>query len=360
MPQKRKAPKWCYWRGDVLWFRVTIDSVEIRESLRTSSLEVARKRAEEIRRRAVGAAKYGEIVRTWEDAVNAWAGQINDTVGARTALRYDQSIRTTMPFFAGKPIHDIGKADVSAMVTARQRADISNATIRRDLTAIASVMSYAEDQDWRDGNPARDRARRIKEKRDPITLPPAHDIDAVIARFQGGLDDIADFARLTGMRLNEITSMQRRHFSHNARTLFVAYGKGRKSRTIELSEAAAAIIVRQSASIDSPLVFHHGGERYSCVSTNFARVVRAAQNAAQIAGRDFTRFRFHDLRHVFAVDALRSGRMGLYELSKHLGHSSVKTTEIYLDYLTPEESKAAKDGTKSGTRAAVSPVPITA
>lgn len=33
---------------------------------------------------------------------------------------------------------------------------LSNATTRRDLTAIASVLGHAEDLDWIDGNPARD------------------------------------------------------------------------------------------------------------------------------------------------------------------------------------------------------------
>jgi integrase/recombinase XerD len=36
--------------------------------------------------------------------------------------------------------------------------------------------------------------------------------------------------------------------------------------------------------------------------------------------------------------------MSIYDLSKHLGHTSVKTTEIYLDFLTPAEAEQAKDG----------------
>jgi integrase/recombinase XerD len=55
----------------------------------------------------------------------------------------------------------------------------------------------------------------------------------------------------------------------------------------------------------------------------------------------FRRFRFHDLRHRFAVDYLRDGG-NIYDLQKILGHASIKTTEIYLDYLTPDEQEAAK------------------
>jgi site-specific recombinase XerD len=40
----------------------------------------------------------------------------------------------------------------------------------------------------------------------------------------------------------------------------------------------------------------------------------------------------------------------MYDLQQHLGHSSLSTTEIYTDFLTPEEEQKAKRvGTKPGT-----------
>nr|WP_246024414.1 site-specific integrase [Azospirillum ramasamyi] len=59
-------------------------------------------------------------------------------------------------------------------------------------------------------------------------------------------------------------------------------------------------------------------------------------------GTSFRPFRCHDLRHSFAVRALQNG-LDICALSKHLGHSSVKTTEIYLGYVPN------RDGTKAGT-----------
>jgi integrase/recombinase XerD len=41
--------------------------------------------------------------------------------------------------------------------------------------------------------------------------------------------------------------------------------------------------------------------------------------------------------------------MDIYTLSKHLGHTSVKTTEIYLAFLTPEESDRAKRAAAQNT-----------
>jgi integrase/recombinase XerD len=49
--------------------------------------------------------------------------------------------------------------------------------------------------------------------------------------------------------------------------------------------------------------------------------------------------RFHDMRHRHAVDWLKKGK-SIYDLQQRLGHTSVKTTEIYLAYLTPVEKRA--------------------
>ena len=71
--------------------------------------------------------------------------------------------------------------------------------------------------------------------------------------------------------------------------------------------------------------------------------------------QDFRRFRFHDLRHLHAVQYLKDGH-SIYDLQHRLGHTSIKTTEMYLVYLTPDEKRMAMlgAGTKSGTQAAVS------
>jgi hypothetical protein len=43
------------------------------------------------------------------------------------------------------------------------------------------------------------------------------------------------------------------------------------------------------------------------------------------------------------------GGMDIYTLSKHLGYASVKTTEIHLDFPSPEEQDAARGGTAQKT-----------
>ncbi len=82
----------------------------------------------------------------------------------------------------------------------------------------------------------------------------------------------------------------------------------------------------------SPYVFWHGeeGRRYRNFASRFAGYAKRAG----------VKFRCHDLRHKFAIDYLRRhGRDRLPTLSQILGHSSVKTTEIYLAYVGQEPAR---------------------
>jgi integrase/recombinase XerD len=92
---------------------------------------------------------------------------------------------------------------------------------------------------------------------------------------------------------------------------------------------------------------------YRQISSNFRRIMKVTADQARKQAQDFRPFRFHDLRHVHAVNWLKSGR-AIYVLKDRLGHTSVKTTEIYLAYLTPEEKHRVMFGAAvTGTKAAV-------
>jgi integrase/recombinase XerD len=91
-----------------------------------------------------------------------------------------------------------------------------------------------------------------------------------------------------------------------------------------------------------PLLFwRHDGEKYSTFPQQFYRLVKQTAAWASKNGVPFCKFRFHDLRHLHAVNWLRDGR-SIYDRQRRLGHSSVKTTEEYCKYLTAEEDMIVK------------------
>lgn len=331
-------------RGVVWWLRLTIDGSEVRESLRTSDAKYARKLRDE-RIEKLKSARSGEVYPPWRDAVTAWAEHTAGQISPTTAKRYAVSLKQCEPYLVDLAIDKIDGKVIAGLVQARRRTGATPATVRRDLTAISRVLEYAEGMDWREGNPTLSKRRLLKERRDPIALPDHADIERVIAVSSPRFGAFIRAAWLTGCRQDELVRTTWRQFNARAETLEVI-GKGNKLRTIKLSAQATAHLAMQPRTLGSDLIFClAGGLAYVAPASDFCHVRRIVEHA----DKGFRRFRFHDLRHLFAVEALRDG-MDIYTLSKHLGHTSVKTTEDhYIAFLTPEQADEAKKGTARKT-----------
>jgi integrase/recombinase XerD len=267
-------------------------------------------------------------------------------VGRKTAQRYACSLDQLRPFLDGKRLTEIDGRLIAEIVRARTADGVSNATIKRDLGALSSVVNHAIDQGWLEANPVLARMKRLEERRDPIALPRREDIDLVVERAPGMVKDLIRAAMATGARQDELLRARRDDIEHRRRQLTVT-GKRNKRRTFDLDPFDGYDLLRAlPAYVGSPLLFwHSSGEGYKNFASQFAGIVRRTAKWAAANEVEFRRFRFHDLRHWHAVQWLKSGR-SIYELQHRLGHTSVKTTEGYLaaGYLTFEERRAVLTG----------------
>lgn len=342
-----------YKRGDKWWARFTVAGIEYRRSLRTTVRTEAERRLKAVRKEVEDEALFGIAPPlSWSAAVLAWNQDATADLSPKTVKRYLISLKQC---HAQLNVENIRKIDVPllrGMVKARRLQGATTATIRRDLTAISSILDYAIGEEWIQENPTLTvRHKRLRERRDPITLPADEDIQAMLAAAPQRFADAIAFARETGMREDEIFGLTHRQLSESEITII---GKRGRMRVVPLSRKARQIIARQAQYIGKPYVFHQGaGRRWSSPSSRFGDIRRRVAKAAQESAQDFVGFRFHDLRHLYAVEYLRSGKGSLYDLQQLMGHESVKTTEIYLEHLTPEQRKAAIHGTKVGTAATV-------
>ena len=99
-------------------------------------------------------------------------------------------------FVAGKRLSEITARLVGEIVAARRKQSVTNATIKRDLVALSSVMNNACLHQWTESNPVLPWLNNVKERRDPILLPRRQDIELVISRARqlavsdpGGMGD---------------------------------------------------------------------------------------------------------------------------------------------------------------------------
>lgn len=318
--------------------------------------------------------------------MDAWGRWVQKEVSATTLRRYLSSLVVLQPHLEGLYLDQIDRKLIGSIVEARRdtpyvptgkknKMIVSIATIKRDLTALSSVMGYCVDEEWIESNPVTSwlkpggrRKSRLQERRDPIILPDPKHIQMVIDKATGLFSKMIEAALKTGARLDELGNGERSHFDR-ARKQLTVVGKRNKLRVIDLqvgrTDYGYELFAALPAAVETRSLFWYRpvpGKRtkdqpaaraYSQISSNFGRIVEFVAKQAQKQDQPFRPFRFHDLRHVHAVNWLKNGN-SIYDLQQRLGHTSIKTTEIYLAYLTPEEIAIAKQtGSKTGTRAAV-------
>jgi integrase/recombinase XerD len=332
-----------YERNGIWWFKVQIAGVPYRRSLRTRSRPLARKLAaaeiEKIKEFAV----TGQQRHLYKEAVLKWTKEFLTSLEPATARRYLSSARQLSPFFADLYIDQIRPATIASYVSHRKAARATDMTIRRDLTALSSILRSCVSWGWSDTNAAKlwDRST-LKESRLAIHRVDQASFDLVKAEAPPALASLMTFLLETGARLEEAASLTRRQLKPGNR-VFLEKTKTHQPRTINLGVDAARAVSSQPIDIASDYVFNHGlGSRYSSPSSLFGKVRARAQKAAQKAGVAFRPFRLHDLRHEFAARYLEDGG-SIYDLSRHLGHDSVATTErFYLRFLPTEDHEAAR------------------
>jgi len=336
-----------YKRGNVIWLKVRVNGKPIRQSLCTGDWAEARRRRDEALRQASRLRLFETERLTWQQAVVGYieyAQSHDDQTGtahvkASTLKRYKVSFRQLDPLFSPYYVDQLTKTKLLELAEKRRKArGITNATLRRDLTAASQVLEWVSH--FKEGiieaNPLRnvDLKRIYRESRDPIVLPISGDIDTMVNRCPANFGRSVRLLQHTGMREEECFDLEWWQVDLARRTINLTKTKTNRPRIVPLNDEAVGTLLGTPLYEDkrrSYVFWHHDGKRYANVASRFA----VLRNSAGVS------FRAHDLRHWFAVEYLKRGG-SIYDLQKILGHRHLSTTEIYLEHLTPDEQHRAK------------------
>lgn len=333
--RKRSAePENLYERNGIFYARATVNGRERRESLKTRSRREAERRLATWLKE--NSPYHGTVRATFKEAATLWLEAGNWK--PKTARGYAKLLRIILDHFGGLYWDQVDKAALQTFMEARKRAGSGVATINRYLTVISGIAKHVKELDgWPTINPVELLpVKPRKAKRWRYVRPTQEDVDAIFARMHGTFGELCQAALETGARKDELVYLPRENV-RGGQVTFTDTKSG-VPRTISLSDKARSLIEKQPLLNSSPYVFNtRNGGPYKRVTEMFREVVLRAQKAAQKDGRRFTRMRFHDLRHEYAIRYLESGR-SIYRLQKLLGHSTIKQTEEYLVYLTPEQA----------------------
>jgi site-specific recombinase XerD len=209
------------------------------------------------------------------------------------------------------------------------------------LTAIRSFFQYAAyEEPALSAHIQRVLAIPYKRQAKPIVefLSPS-EIEALLAApdlttWVGRRDHaLLVLAIQTGLRLSELTSLNRTSVSLGTGAHVRCHGKGRKERCTPLTESTATVLrawLKESGRRGSDILFpNRDGGRLSSDSVQYLVmkcVATAAEHCPSIMAK---RVSPHVLRHSAAMELLAAG-VDSSVIALWLGHESVNTTQIYL------------------------------
>ena len=229
-----RLPTHCYWRNGTIWGRLIIAAREHRRSLRTSDAKEAAKRVKAWKTK-LERQQFGDIEAPgFKEAVLRWAKEVlPGSVKPAVAKRYLVSIGQMADHFGELRVTEIDAASISGYISSRSGV-ATNATIRRDLTALSRLLSNCVAWGWLQSNPARlfDRSI-IRERRDPISPPADDDVEKLIAASPPGVASILRLLEQTGMREMEAVTLAASDVDRSSKQIRLIRTKTNRPRTLD-------------------------------------------------------------------------------------------------------------------------------
>lgn len=335
-----KLPRNLFWRGGSIWARIKQDGVERRQCLRTTSVREAERKLQDLKARLREEEEAGERVGFQEAAVE-WEASYLSGLSARGAERAMVSLRQLDRLFRHMTLPEITAKAIGKFVSMRTQEGVTNQTIKNDLTALSTILRCAMSRGWIESNPVAAWDRRVLKHKAKVLAPPGQDqIDRTIGYSKThGKRSLLGFLAATGCRLEEAARLKWEDVDLAAGKV-VIHGKRSTVRVVRLRTAggdAEAVLRACTRHARCAYVFWYStGIPFRQPSSGLRDFYKRVSDLEAKAGRDYAPFRTHDLRHSFAIRWLNAGG-DIYELSRHLGHTSVKTTEqFYLKWMDPD------------------------
>lgn len=148
-----------------------------------------------------------------------------------------------------------------------------------------------------------------------------------------------------GLRVDEIANLRASdlHLKDYQSSLTVKHGKGNKSRTVYFSESFKNECLlylnrRSKQGINNDYLFTNTAGR----QLTKRALQKAFKRCLNMAGLE-SHYSIHCLRHTYGSYLYRSSNHNLRLVQEQLGHSSIRTTQIYAGVMNDDIKKAVKN-----------------
>lgn len=219
------------------------------------------------------------------------------------------------------PLGAIGPREVEGMIAARLKEGVARSTINRARAALSAVFSWAIDRGEFPGpNPVR-KVRKFREGPGRLRYLTPAEADRLMLAAAPHLQGIIAVALHTGGRLREILALTWADVDLEGRSVTFRREttKSRKTRSVPMSPALHATLLRLRRGRPDQLLFTWNERPLRCIRTAF-------EAACAKAGLEDVVF--HCLRATFSSWYVQNGG-NIERLQKYLGHSTIALTQRY-------------------------------
>lgn len=314
-----------YKRNDTYWADYFVAGKRVRKSLGTSNKAAAIIKA--------GKIEEGKDTPTtsWESFLVRFRTHIKATKKIGTIRHFESGIQALNEFQKIKEIKDITPALVDELAVSLKSKNSDKkyaAGINRKIRAIKSMMRQAEfwdlisPQNWR-------KVSKFKESTGRVEFHTPAEIKQILGRFNSDWQLVVLLGCRAGLRRGEIAALKWSDIDFKNNQIYVSPNKTENHRYVPISEDLLHAL--KKAKSETEFVVNVGENRRSkdFLSAYYTKATSCLPFKCML----------HKLRHTFASHLVQNN-VDLYRVSKLLGHSSIRMTEIYA-HLAPADLKDA-------------------
>ena len=229
-------------------------------------------------------------------------------------------------------------------------------TIKRKIASIKAFYSYLEEEELVEQNPFRKIKVKFKETMILPRIIPREEIEQLLNYIYASLSSLSgtqykhslrdavviEVFFATGARVYEISNIRAENINLNSGLIRIM-GKGGKERYIQISNTAVLDILRKYYAENEPEIKKSGyffinnrGNRYTEQSIRLMLKKYTLKAGIQ---RKITP---HMFRHSFATYLIEEG-VDVSCVQQILGHSSIKTTQIYIHVAAKKQADILRE-----------------
>ncbi len=255
---------------------------------------------------------------------------------AASYSRNDIVLRNFRAFIKVERLLAITPAMIEDYKAYRVEGGIKASTINTELNTIRAMLNRAVALGYLAKNPCKE-VRKLKAPRKQVRFFSKAEVRRLLEAGNGRMGPIIETFLYTGLRRDELTHLTWADVDLERGIVAVQAKDGWHPKDYEVRHIPMAPrlyeLLKSLARTQSPWVFStrsSGPHLGHILSRDFRKLVRLCA----IKGASL-----HTTRHTFASHLVMNGT-DIYTVQKLLGHSSIKTTEIYA-HLAPDFLKAA-------------------